>query len=71
MGPGLLLCDSKMEEVAEEHFYIISLDSGLQVVDGEHARESGGACAQVLFLCRPPAPVGRSVASQTSELLQV
>lgn len=70
-GPGLLLCDSQPEGVSEEHFYLVASDSGLQIVDGQHAKQSGNASAQVLFLCRPPAPVGGSVASQTSELLQV
>ena len=69
-GPGLLLCDSQPEEVSEQHFYLVAAESGLQIVDGQHAKQLEGAHAQVLFVCRPPAPLG-SVASQTSELLQV
>lgn len=69
-GPGLLVCDSQPEEVSDKHFYVIGAESGLQIVDGQQAKEAGSACAQILFLCRPPAGVG-SVASQTSELLQV
>jgi hypothetical protein len=69
-GPGLLVCDSAPEQVSEEHFYVLASDSGLQVVDGQHASQTAGTHAQVLFLCRPPTPVG-SVASETSQLLSV
>lgn len=69
-GPGLLVCDSQPEEVSEQHFYVVASDTGLQIVDGQHAKELGGASAQVLYLCRPQAAVG-SVASETSQLLQI
>ena len=70
-GPGLLVCDSQPEEVSERHFYMVASESGLQVVDGQHAKQLGGVHAQVLFLCRPPAALGASMASETSHLLQV
>ncbi len=70
-GPGLLVCDSQPEEVSERHFYMVASDKGLQIVDGQHAKESGDACVQILFLCRPPTALGASVASETSHLLQV
>lgn len=69
-GPGLLVVDRHVEEVAASSYYLVEADGKLDLVNGSGVSDASPALALVLCCSRPPR-AKYDPASETSELINI